>query len=258
MSNIHLIVKFHEGGFFSNFNKVTTFLRSTTHNVVKITWDLQGQPYGAFAYNCGEVFGKLFEIYTSENQYEEEIFLNTYNDTSFTGSEVHDKYSQQKWREEFHNTLKYFKYTPILKTLIEKVDNLNALKCSSNIIGVLKRNELLKCEQHDNKMPTLEEYFEQIDKIIDDNTYIYLSVDNLSDINAFIKRYKKCIYNPKCRRSNTPFDREPHFTPGTIDDALYTYIEVYSLSKCKYFIHPLSNMATAVLYHNPTIKSIYI
>ena len=30
------------------------------------------------------------------------------------------------------------------------------------------------------------------------------------------------------------------------------------LSKCNYFIHPVSNMATAALYFNPELKSIYI
>ena len=255
MKNVHLIVKFHEGGFFSNFNKVTTFLNNTTDRVVKITWDLQGQPWGAFAYSCGEVFGKLFDIYDLGERVDNDIYLHTYTDTSFTGKEVASKYKDIEWRNKFNNTLKYFKPLPLLEKHIQEVDK---IVYNKKIIGILKRNELLKCEQPDGNMPDLEIYFNQIDELIDDNTYLYLSVDNLYDVNAFISRYKKCIYNPKCRRSNTCSDQEPHFIPGNIMDALYTYLEVYSLSKCTHFIHPVSNMATAVLYHNPTIKSIFL
>jgi hypothetical protein len=256
MKRIHLIVKFHEGGFFSNFNKVATFLNNTTDKVVKITWDLQGQPYGAFAYSCGEVFGKLFLEYNTGESIDIEQTLSEFTDTSFTGREVHDKYTQSEWRKTFNNTLKYFIPTPFLQTAIDKINNNFVFQ--SPVIGILKRNELLKCEQLNNKMPTLEDYYSIIDQRINDETYLYLAVDNQYDLNEFIKRYHKCIYNPKIRRSNFCYDREPHFTPGTAEDALYTYLEVYALAKCQALIHPLSNMSTAALYFNPNLTSIYI
>ena len=259
MKNIHLNVLFHEGGFFSNFNKVTTFLKNTSDNVVKITWNLQGQPYGAFAYSCGEVFGKLFEDYNSNVVPDETIVLQTYTDTSYTGREVHEKYTQKDWRHKFNNTLKYFKPAPSLQEHINKIKYKYIFSSEKvNLIGVLKRNERLKCEQHNNTLPTLEDYFREIDKIKTDNTYLYLSVDNNYDVEQFIKRYKKCIYNPKVRRTNVSTDEEPHFTPGSAEDALHNYLEVYTLSLCKSFIHPLSNMSTAALYFNPELTSIYI
>jgi hypothetical protein len=126
------------------------------------------------------------------------------------------------------------------------------------MIGILKRNELLKCEQIGNRMPSLDDYFKAIDPIFDDRTYLFLSIDNINDLNSFIRRYKRCVYNTKMRRTAYPTDQEPHFTPGTKEDAMYTFLEVYSLSLCSKFIHPLSNMSTATLYFNPKIKSIYI
>lgn len=259
MKNVHLVVQFHEGGFFSNFNKVTTFLKNTKDNIVKITWNLQGQPYGAFAYNCGEVFSKLFQSYNTSEAVEEIYYLQSYTDTSYTGREVHDKYKQLDWRVEFNKTLKYFVPTPFLQEQINKIEK-NTIFCSENInlIGILKRNELLKCEQHNNSLPTLEDYFKEIDKIFNDSSYLYLAVDNIYDLNSFIGKYKKCIYNVGTRRTNYNTDTEPHFTPGTAEDARNIYLEVYTLAKCKTFIHPLSNMSTAVLYFNPNIKSIYI
>ncbi len=253
--NIHVEVRFHEGGFFSNFNKVTTFLRDTTDNVVKITWNLQGQPWGAFAYNCGEVFSKLFKEYNTGEKFDETIVLENYTSTEFTGKNVCSKYNENSWRESFNKTLSFFQPQPLLKDYIQRVDSLFEGK---EVIGILKRNCLLKCEQPSGEMPTFERYFSQIDSIFNDDMFLYLSIDNVYDLNQFIKKYKRCIYNPKCRRSNTDLNIEPHFIPGNIMDAIYTYIEVYSLSKCKYFIHPVSNMATAVLYHNPAIQSTFL
>jgi len=258
-NNIHLVVKFHEGGFFSNFNKITTFLKNTSDNVVKITWDLQGQPFGAFAYNCGEVFGKLFKEYSTGEKYKDTIVLDTYTDTSFTGREVHNKYSLLDWRKEFYNTLTFFKPTDLLQEALDKINYKYIFSSKKiNLIGILKRNDRLKCEQNNNTLPTLDKYFSCIDKRFTENTYLYLSVDNNHDLNAFVERYKRCIYNSKMRRTHLCTDTEPHFQPGTANDALFTYLDVYSLSKCNALIHPLSNMATAALYFNPNMESIYI
>ena len=256
MSNIHLKVKFHEGGFFSNFNKVVTFLSQTKDTVTEITWDLKGQPYGAFAYNCGEVFSKIFDKYIKlEGQ--KVIELETYTDMKYTSKNIHESYisEDQSWRVSLNNTLQYFLPNKLLK---QKQQNIDKQFENKRIISILKRNELLRCEQINNSLPTLDDYFSEIDKIIDVNTYLYLCVDNINDLNEFIKRYKKCIYNPKMRRTSFNTDTEPHFTPGNEQDILYTYLDVYSMSRSEYIIHPLSNMATAALYHNPKIKSIYI
>lgn len=260
MKNLHVEVKFHEGGFFSNFNKVVTFIDSCQDNICRITWNLQGQPYGAFAYNCGEVFGKLFDEYNNGQSVDQEYTLETYNNLKYTGRDVHKVYVEEDatWRNNLNKTLKYFTPTPLLQSGIDKLQTNSIFNRQVNIIGVLKRNELLKCEQSSNRMPSLEDYFKEIDKEFTDNTYLFLSVDNINDLNSFIDRYKKCIYNTKTRRTQYCTDTEPHFIPGTAEDAKNIYLEVHALSKCNSFIHPLSNMSTAVLYFNPTIKSIYI
>lgn len=260
MKNLHVEVRFHEGGFFSNFNKVTTFLDSCKDNICQISWNLQGQPYGAFAYSCGEVYGKLFREYNNSQLPDEKYILQTYNNLKYTGRDVHNVYTSEdtKWRNELNKTLRYFQPTPFLQESIDKLHATSIFNGQISLIGILKRNELLKCEQISNKMPSLEDYYREIDKIFTDNTYLFLSVDNIHDLNSFIGRYKRCIYNNKTRRTQYNTDTEPHFTPGTAEDAKNTYLEVYTLSMCNYFIHPLSNMSTAVLYFNPNIKSIYI
>ena len=73
----HIIVKQHEGGFFSNFNKVISFLEKNS-NTEKITWDLRGQSFGAFAFNCGEVFSHLFSPYNTNKICDQEEILKEY------------------------------------------------------------------------------------------------------------------------------------------------------------------------------------
>ena len=259
MSNIHIIVKHHEGGFFSNFNKVTTFLKDNP-TVGKITWDLQGQPYGAFAYNCGEVFGKLFNTFDNKRDITDTVLLGEYEQQEFTGNRVNAYYtsSDNDWRFELNKTLSFFIPTTELKALSGALDKSFSKLKNKKLIGILKRNERLKCEQTSGELPNIDTYFDIIDKHFDDNTYLCLSVDNITDLNKFIKRYKRCIYNPHMKRTNCNTDEEPHFQPGSAANAMYTYLDVIMLSKCQQLVHPISNMATASLYFNPTQTSIYI
>lgn len=255
----HIIVKQHEGGFFSNFNKVISFLEKN-NNVEKITWDLKGQAFGAFAFNCGEVFSHLFSPYNTQRECNQEEVLKEYVDQRHTGRNVHNCYTgSQDWRYSLNCVYnKYITPTEFLRNKIKQVDELFEQIQDKQKIGILKRNDLLKCEQQQNKMPELSLYENEINKIYTKNSALILSVDNTSDLNFFKNKYKPTIFSPIIRRTNVATDMEPHFTPGTHIDAATIFLDVYMLSKCNYFIHPVSNMATAALYFNPELKSKYI
>lgn len=255
----HIIFNHHEGGFFSNFNKVITHL-AHNQDVTKITWQLRGQPYGAFAYNVNEVFSSLFETYDEGASINSECYVSEFKHLEYTGKNTHSLYTEDNtWRINLNNIYKkYITPTELLKKNIEVVDNY--FKEKNNIkVGILKRNQLLKCEQNSNKMPAVEDYIDAISQIQDSNKTCILSVDNQVDLDYFISREDfKSIYSTNIRRTCRDTDSEPHFTPGTIQDAVYYFMDVYMLSKCDYLIHPISNMATAALYLNPNLKSIYL
>ena len=255
----HIIVKQHEGGFFSNFNKVISFLEKNS-NTEKITWDLKGQPFGAFAFSCGEVFSHLFLPYNTNKAYDQEEILREYIDQRHTGKNAHDCYTgNQDWRLSLNQTYrKYITPTEFLHNKIKQVDELFVQISNKQKIGILKRNDLLKCEQQQNKMPDLLSYSNEIKKIYTKDSVLVLSVDNTTDLNFFKNKYKPTIFSPIIRRTNVTTDVEPHFTPGTHIDAATIFLDVYMLSKCDYFIHPVSNMATAALYLNPKLVSRYL
>jgi hypothetical protein len=254
--NIHLIVKQHEGGFFSNFNKVITFL-AHNDNVCKITWDLQGQPFGAFAYNCGEVFSKLFLPYDSGEVIDKTIILSEFTDSFLnSGQAIHSRFtdSDQSWRIKYNNAfIKYIHYSEKLKQKIDKID----FKSNNTLIGILKRNQLTKADQINKVLPTYDDYFNVIDNIDGDKT-IVLSIDHNYGIQQFINRYKNCVFSSKIRRTNMDTDMEPHFIQSTEEEAMYYFLDVVILSKCDYIIHTISNMSVAALIMNHTIISKYI
>ena len=254
----HILFNHHEGGFFSNFNKVITCL-AHEEDVTKITWCLQGQPFGAFAYNCDEVFSKLFETYDEKKPIESYYGKAQFEHLEYTGQNAHNLYTgDDEWRTTLHNTYKkYIIPTKLLQDNIDVVDK--SFDKNTNIkIGILKRNQLLKCEQVSNTMPVIDRYIDAIHQIYGNKTCV-LSVDNTTDIEQFKSNSDlKFVYSTGIRRTNKDTDMEPHFTPGTIQDALYYFMDVYMLSRCDYLIHPISNMATAALYMNPNLKSIYL
>jgi hypothetical protein len=259
MSN-NIIFLQHEGGFFSNFNKVISYLANNSE-VSKITWDLKGQPYGAFAYSCDEVFSHLFKQYSSGVAPIKDIRIKEFEYLEYTSGNVHKLYisDNQSWRLKLYETfVKYIEPTPHLQRSIDVVDatfsSLSGIK-----VGILKRNQLLKCEQVSGSMPHINEYLNIINEIEGNKTLI-LSVDNETDLNTFRSMYPndRCIFSKSIRRTNVDTDREPHFTPSSVQDAIYYFMDVYMLSKCDYLIHPISNMATAALYMNPNLKSIYL
>lgn len=256
--SIHIDFCHHEGGFFSNFNKVITHLTHSA-DVSKVTWNLRGQPFGAFAYNCNEVFSNLFECYDEGKDIKSKIIISRFEQLQYTGKNAHNLYiGNTNWRNKLFNTYsKYIKPTKLLQDSINVIDssfdNKNTIK-----IGILKRNQLLKCEQSNNIMPSVERYMDNILRISGDKTCV-LSVDNMTDLATFkTNKNFKVVYSANIKRTTRDTDMEPHFLPGTIQDALYYFMDVYMLSKCDYLIHPVSNMATAALYLNPNLKSIYL
>lgn len=251
--SVHYIFEHHEGGLFSNINKIVTFLAYNKPG--KITWNCNGQPFGAFAYNFGEVLGQLFKNVIITNSISSVQIIKEFEFLQYTGKNADILYTQrdQSWRELLNKSYtKYIHPTEALKNKMKSVDKKFA-EIKQQKIGILKRNQLLKCEQVTNMMPDISSY----KKNIPENSTLYLSVDNYRDLKYFCSEFD-CHYNSDMKRTETDTDMEPHFTPGNVDDLHNNFLDVYALSKCDYLIHPVSNMSTAALYMNTNLKSIYL
>lgn len=261
----HLIFKDHPAGFFSNFNKVIQNLYFHINEVEKITWQMTGNIFNLYTNNKNEdVYSKLFVPYSNNTLITnilEDIYIDRYVDYTYTAHTVANIYlsEDQNWRTEYNKAYnRFIKFTNFIN------DTWNAYYASffnktpnTPKVGILIRNGLLSTEQPNGRLPTVEQYVQAINTLNLTSPSIVCAVDNLEEL-AYLSNHFTCYYNEQTTRSKNKYDTEPHSKSSTILDAAFHFLEGVMLSKCDYLIHPVSNMATAALYMNPTLKNTFL
>ncbi len=174
---------------------------------------------------------------------------------------------------------KIMKYIYIKKEILNFVDDFYKQNMQGCIcIGVHCRHSWAHaCEVPGRQLPTLQEYFSEIDALLyanpDADIKIYIASDSHQAMNAFKERYGSrslCIdafrsgerEEAHVISANTSYwinnpeewhKKKPGFAGGVT--VLY---DCLLLSRCDYLIHTTSNLATASTFFNPDIKSIYL
>ena len=249
-------------GFFSNFNKLITYL--TDHpDITKITFNMfSTAPNTAFSFikEGEELFSKLFEVYDEQKPITNTIIGEIYENERITGKNASNYYNENRNNlQPFHDAyIKYIKIKPELQNKIN--DTISELKKDSEqLIGIFIRSNSLAGEQPSGKMPRREEYDSAIDKIDKSKkTKYFLCIDNEDDLEYFKNKYQPNYYTD-IRRSSNKNDGEAHVnTVGGLDQLEKSFIEVVLLSSCDTLIHCVSNMVTASLYMNMNQKSIFV
>lgn len=260
---MNLILKSHKcgGGFFSQFNLVIQGLYLYDGLINRVIWDMEDAP--AFQYNSGDVYKPLFEEYNNEIVSNETATVNTFFNQNYTAHLVVNKYlskDQKVWRNKFNKIYKkYIKHTSYLDNIYNNIF-LPQFEQYKDIpkIGILIRNNNLGIEQPRKVSPSIELYLKALQELNIQDFVLVCGIDNYNDL-EFFKKYYKIIYNPHTTRSATACRGEPHHSSQMqIVDAAYHYLEGYALSKCDYFIHPVSNVATGALIMNPDLKNIFV
>lgn len=261
--NINLIIQSAPAsGFFSNFNKLITYLVDNP-TITKITFDMRSHgPSTAFSYikENEELFSKLFEDYDEGLETTKSIISSDYKSFRITGNNAYNFYNENRNKlQPFHNA--YTKYIKIKPHIQEKINiKVNELKKDSDqIIGIFIRSTALAGEQPSGKMPSREDYINAINSIQKSNNVKYFfCIDNQDDLNYFKELFYPNYYTHIRRTSNTN-DGEPHTkTIGTLEDLENSFIEVCIMSHCDILVHCVSNMVTASLYMNMRQKSICV
>ena len=264
IKNITLEIQSHDGGFFSNFNKLISNLHYYK-NVNKIIFNMVSkEKFKAFYFikDNEELFSKIFDVYdygTSDNN-TNNIKTDSYIDSSITGNNAYKFYNENRIKlQSYHDTYnKYIKIKPhitdkINKKLLELKNNTDQLIC------IFVRSEALRHEQPSGKMPTRDDYTKALDKIPKSNNVKYfLCVDNNDDLEFYKTKYTPNYFTP-IRRTKNKKDGEPHTNNiGTLEDLEDSFVEVMLISHCDILVHCVSNMATASLYINMNQQSIFV
>lgn len=261
--NINLIIQSAPtSGFFSNFNKLITYLVDNP-SITKITYDMRSHGlHTAFSYirENEELFSKIFEDYDEGVNTTNIINGLQYQSFRITGNQAYNFYNDNRNMLQPFNKA-YNKYIKIKPHIQEKIDyKVNELKNGSDqIIGIFIRSNALANEQPSGVMPTRKEYIDAINNIKKSNNVKYFfCIDNENDLEYFKQLYTPNYYTDIRRTSNTN-DGEPHTkTMGTLQDLENSFIEVCVMSQCDILVHCVSNMVTASLYMNMNQKSICI
>jgi len=86
---------------------------------------------------------------------------------------------------------------------------------------------------------------------------VFVAASDEETLQHFAKEFNAATYTKTRRSENRAHDFHVE-NPQTFEDAINCFVEVLIMSKAVALIHPASNMATAALYINPRMLSIYI
>lgn len=279
--NIHLVIESRlAAGFFAEMHTLLDRIAFYEHdNLEKVTvqWTQQFFPYKDKPNENG--WDLYFEPIEIERTNDEPLLIARHNSA---GHELHDQTCPNPWlypgihlpyREWIHQKIK--KYIKIKPHILEKVNDFYEAHMAGHIcIGVHVRY----CAAHGKevpggRVPTLEEYFFEVDRLMkelkDQKIKIYVASDSHAAIRAFKERYgDKLVYidafranyreDPHLIDINTSYwVRNPdqfHAQKPGYQGGLETLMDVLLLSHCDYLFMTVSNFGKFASYLNPHIK----
>lgn len=244
------IVNAHGAGLFSNINKVITCMEVYDH--VHVDWSNEDNLYRTAPNQDPNAWNHLFNP-TSKPKDDFDVLID-YPHQDYTWKQAGKLYrSETDWRIRLN---KQWKKLTVSSSVVEK-----AMTFSGFMIGVLVRSNAIAGEQESNTNASLNDYVFTLKKALneyqDRHPRVYAVCSDEQSAMKFIREFNASVY-PHTRRAESRAVDQHMEHPQTITDAKNCLAEVLSLSRCDVLIHQISNMATAALYMNPHIKSVYL
>lgn len=239
----------HGAGLFSNINKILVCLR--LYEQVYVDWSKAGPNDPAFKYGgsfYGDCWHDLFYDATPPPQ-EPYDLIHQYPFYDITGACAGVLYQNPEWgwREAYH------KAWARLSCVVDPIP------VGPGTIGVLIRSDALGGEQLYGKNQTLLQYVESMSKLTNHDKSFFVVSSDLESITELQSVFANIYYSTGIKRNAKRSDPEQHLNvPQTKQDAIDVMREVLALARCEKLIHPISNMATAALIINPSLKSVYL
>lgn len=262
MKAYHLLLKYNGAGFWSIFNKLMNYLQNY-EPIYKITWDVYS-PWNI--YGQGEIMGKVFQPYENPSyaSYEiEEVICDEYINQRLTGKEAQHLYTEDDyiWRQDLNEF--WTTYIHLHEHVTEKFNHFKEYikgMEKKTIITMLVRHPTLGYEQPNGRMPSFEQYDEVISKLAPklDDVLLVCMTDLQEAYDYFSEKYGDAIVFPPTARSSKKQGEAFTSQEGDESSAMNALLIAMYLSIGDHFIHHTSNIATAALYMNTTMKSHFL
>jgi hypothetical protein len=258
-----ILVRPHEGGFFSNFNKVVSLLHSEIGRDgvtgVRVDWTLP-KPIKHFPYGTpadGNVWERLFAPVAAEGDVNETVTDYPLNGRQlWTHRQAYGLYRRQDWRRAYNQTFARF-VVPRLD-LLERAER--ALSKAEGLrIGIHYRHP-----GHDHEMPrpiaSVEYFIKRVRRLA--RGHSAWSVVLATDVKRVAETFREAfadrlIMQPDTVMSAGSFQSHEIVRSGSVALAEEVLIDAMMLSRCDVLLHVTSNIATAVGYMNPRLRMVY-
>lgn len=246
--NKSCIIKAHQAGLFSLINNVITC--AEIYEDFHVDWS-----DSLYSENGGNLWNYLFEPKAiTDSDFD---LIEGYEDQWLTYKNAGLLYKTSGiWRLRC-NAL--WKKLTVIPSIIEGVEKFIGRHLSEPYISALVRSHGHAGEQLTDRSQSLEEYAGAIglEMMRTGATQLYLACGDHETLD-FMKRRFRVVSHPFAGRSATR-DIDRHLAvPQTPQDAITCLQEVLIMSRAVSFIHPVSNMATAALYINPELRSVFL
>lgn len=159
------------------------------------------------------------------------------------------------WRERCHE--KWLQHFKVLPEITAWVDRFVAENFKGKTICAQVRWHGHSAEQ---LPPFRSQTWEDYARVLRENgaDTVYVAAGDYASVDWFRSKLPNVVFHPTARRSQ---DRNSDVTKAlrlTEQDAIDVLQEILLASRCDTLIHVISNMATASLYINPSLKSIFL
>ncbi len=243
---MNCLVRAHHAGLFSNLNKVLTAMDIYEHTSV----DWTGSIYSPEL----DLFPRLFERLPPPTV--PFTVVTDYPDEWLTGLRAAQLYTNNgRWRTRCHELWNRLTVRPWIKALATSFVKEHFAK--STVVTVLVRADTHSGEQVSGKSQPLEAYAVAIENELRDGTKVFVMCQDETSI-AWLSSRFPVVAHPSTKR--VPHrDQDRHLTEvQTHEDAAMVLEEALIAAETDTLIHPVSNIATALYYINPSIKGIYL
>ena len=253
----HCIIKPHNAGLFSLINNVITCME--LFDSVAVDW----HDVPNYAYD-GNLWDALFAPLPTPplDEAGEVVIVKDYPDFKYTGGAAAALYeSGDEWRYRLYALwLKLMPSSEVRLQLRRFRLNYVALDVAPHLVTVLVSSDYHAAEQAGGKSQSLEDYDAAIRANLRPDSALFIACGAKDTEYWFRARFPQAIFTDARRTETRATDSIIHLNGEklTVRDAQDCLIDVLLLAMGNVFIHPVSNMATAALYMNPSMKSVYL
>lgn len=236
---------------FSNINKVITCMEM--YEKVHVDWSNKDNIYRPLPDQDKNIWNCLFGSTTPPEEPHDVVIEYPHQDYTWKNVGKLYRSEDQSWRQRLHALWKTLSVRP---EIMDRTMTFTGLT-----IGVLVRSKAIAGEQESDNNASIESYILAVRKVINANESksprVFAVCSDDPSCRKMMKNFNAIVYQGTRRAESRDIDQHMESNQN-VNDAKNCLAEVITLSRCDILVHQISNMATAALYMNPRLESVYL